>query len=390
MRWNKTRSPRESNAEPRQWPSPRGMVLTVLGVITLGVAILSVAVSYDILEPRFGAWAVPTVGALDALWVVFQATEILAGNNRRRALRVQVAGLALTAVNAAIPTAHLISDSSHFDLAFVITPLAIVATKGAWWLAMPSLGRKVSTGTRQRIETKRQQVADQLEEMEAEAAHRIELLALATALEEKVAEAERDYRKSKLKTQQTVVDTLHQQAVETEQTIAEKALPASVAAIQLPDLGTWTPAALALPGTPTGAELAARDTDGTQVNALAEGTGTPGGTPNPVPDEDPAHAAAHTAIAELAAIAGVPVPNPGEPLSDDQLDVVMRHLRYRKDPSESYRQARDAYRALGFVGSEARIRTAFTALMAKEHGARQSEDADTPEDAEGESEDTNA
>ncbi|MBJ6636954.1 hypothetical protein H4K36_01425 [Streptomyces sp. DHE7-1] len=45
----------------------------------------------------------PTVGALDALWVVFQATEILSCNNRRRAGRVRWAGLALTLVNAAIP-----------------------------------------------------------------------------------------------------------------------------------------------------------------------------------------------------------------------------------------------------------------------------------------------
>lgn len=89
-------------------PSPRGTVLSVLGLVTLGVAILSVAVSYQILEPAFGAWAVPVVGALDALWCVFQATEILAGNNRRRVWRVQAAGLTLTFVNAAIPTADLI------------------------------------------------------------------------------------------------------------------------------------------------------------------------------------------------------------------------------------------------------------------------------------------
>ena len=94
--------------------TPRGMVLGILGLVTLGVAVLSVAVSYQILEPKFGAWAVPTVGALDALWVVFQATEVLAGNNGRRARRVRWAGLALTAVNAAIPTAELLlRDGEH-------------------------------------------------------------------------------------------------------------------------------------------------------------------------------------------------------------------------------------------------------------------------------------
>ncbi|MEU9647288.1 hypothetical protein, partial [Streptomyces sp. NPDC048188] len=106
-------------------PSPRGTVLAVLGLVTLGVAILSVAVSYQILEPRFGGWAVPVVGALDALWCVFQATEILAGNNRGRRARVQAAGLALTFVNAAIPTADLIlSGPAGFDLAIVLSPVA--------------------------------------------------------------------------------------------------------------------------------------------------------------------------------------------------------------------------------------------------------------------------
>ncbi|KPC90324.1 hypothetical protein ADL27_36390, partial [Streptomyces sp. NRRL F-6602] len=78
--------------------SPRGLVLSVLGLVTLGVAVLSIFVSYTILEPRFGLWAVPTVAALDALWLVFQGAEILAGNNRGRARRVQLAGLALTVV----------------------------------------------------------------------------------------------------------------------------------------------------------------------------------------------------------------------------------------------------------------------------------------------------
>ncbi|GLW04776.1 hypothetical protein [Streptomyces lavendulae] len=100
--------------------APRELVLIVLGLVTLGVAVLSVSVSYQILEPPFGGWAVPTVGALDALWVVFQATEVLAGNNRGRARRVMAAGLALTAINAAIPTADLIINRAHgFELGSV-------------------------------------------------------------------------------------------------------------------------------------------------------------------------------------------------------------------------------------------------------------------------------
>jgi hypothetical protein len=353
-------------------PSPRGTVLTILGVITLGVAILSVAVSYQILEPRFGGWAVPTVGALDALWVVFQATEILAGNNRRRARRVQAGGLALTAVNAAIPTAHLIlSGPGGFDLAYVLTPVAIVATKGAWWMALPSLGRRVSAGTRQDLDTKRQDVADRLEEMEAEAAHRIEMLRLATTLEEQVAEAETAYRKSVLKTQQRMTEELHAQAEATAATVADKPLPAAVAAIALPALGQWTPTAPALPVTPdrdaTGTPAIGRHTTGTQVNAGADGTAARKGEQTVTLDE-------------LSAVAGVPVPEPGVPLSDGQIGVVLRHLRYSDDPPLSYRKARADYRSAGFVGSEERVRHVWGSVLAAEGGEETSEDADDSED----------
>ncbi|MET8130151.1 hypothetical protein ABZV67_38550 [Streptomyces sp. NPDC005065] len=347
---------------PKRLQRPRGMVLSVLGVITLAVAILSVAVTYDILEPWFGGWAVPTVGALDALWVVFQATEILAGNNRSRARRVQYAGLALTLINAAVPTAHLIlaaRGGAPLDLAVVITPIAVIATKGAWWMALPSLGRPVSDTTRQDLATKRQTVADRLEEMEAEAAHRIELLELATTLETRVAAAETKYRVSVLKAQQDMAQQLHGQAETTEKTIAEKPLPASVAAIRLPALEGWEPAAPALPGT----AVTDRNALGTQVSGLPLGNGTPSGTPDGTPAQRAARAAA---LADLAAVAGVPVPEPGEPLTDGQLDLVLRHLRYVDDPPQSYRQARDGFRDSGYVGSEERVRRAWGALMSKE------------------------
>ncbi|MFC7897544.1 hypothetical protein [Streptomyces sp. NPDC057381] len=361
-------------------PSRRGAVLSILGIITLGVALLSVAVSYRILEPRFGAWAVPTVGALDALWVVFQATEILAGNNRRRARRVQIAGLALTAVNAAIPTAHLVmSGPVGFDLAYVLTPVAIVATKFAWWWVLPSLGRKVSVGTRQALDTKRQEVDDRLEEMEAEAAHRIELLELATELETQVAKAETRYRRSVLKAQQTMTADLHEQAEATEKTVTEKALPAAVTAIRLPELGQWTPTAPALPVT------ADRDTTGTPSPALPRGRHTDGTQVNEDADSETTHprtGPSHTTVTldDLAAVAGVPVPEPGVPLSDDQIGVVIRHLRYSDDPPLSYRKARAGYRSAGFIGSEERVRHVWGAVLAAEDGEESSEDADDSED----------
>ncbi|MER5973287.1 hypothetical protein ABT112_26775 [Streptomyces sp. NPDC002055] len=399
-------SPRtDTNDTSKEWkaPSSRGTVLSILGVVTLGVAILSVAVSYKILEPKFGGWAVPTVGALDALWVVFQITEILAGNNSRRASRVRSAGLFLTAVNAAIPTAHLVLSGGKLDLAVVLTPLAIVATKTAWWFTLPSLGRRVSPTTRQKLDAKRQTVSDRLEEMEAEAAHRIELLELATTLEKGVAKAETAYRKSVLKRQQTTTKTLHKQAQATEKTVAETGLPDSVASIPLPVLEDWTPNAPALPGTPgrdasvtgtpalpagrdasgtdTGTDGTAsgtgRDTTGTQVNAGAQGAPSHPDAEAAHPEEEPSRQAAHTVtLEELAAVAGVPVPVPDAQLTDAQVGVVLRHLRYRDEPPASYRQARVDFRGAGFVGSEERIRQAWAALMTNEKtdGEETSED----------------
>ncbi|MFJ4276155.1 hypothetical protein ACIP29_37065 [Streptomyces coelicoflavus] len=371
-------------------PSPRGTVLSVLGVVTLGVAILSVAVSYQILEPRFGGWAVPVVGALDALWCVFQATEILAGNNRRRVRRVQAAGLALTFVNAAIPTADLIlSGPGGFDLAVVLTPVAIGFTKLAWWIALPSLGRRASAQTRQDLDSKRQEVDDRLEEMEAEAAHRIELLRTATSLEKRVSKEETRYRKAHLKMQQSATEALHKQAQSTQATVTEKALPASVAAIRLPELGEWTPTA---PPLPTAPALPAADRDASGTGESGSHAGQGDGVGNGAHARGTGRDAVRDRVTleQLATVTGVPTPEPGEQLTDGQLDVVLRHLRYRDEPPLSYRQAVASFREDGFVGSEKRVRRSWVALRAKEKNTTgtapqtpaDSEDAEADEECE--------
>ncbi|MGV9315183.1 hypothetical protein ACWDR0_23815 [Streptomyces sp. NPDC003691] len=388
--------------------SARSMVLAVLGVVTLGVAVLSVAVSFGILEPAFGGWAVPTVFALDALWVVCQAAEILAGNNHRRAKRVRWAGLSLTAVNAAIPTAELLlREGGRVDLAVVITPVAIVATKLAWWVALPALGRKASPGTRDRIEAKRQEVADRLEEMEAEAAHRIELLEVAQDLEARVAEAETAYRQAVLKARQTTVQALHAQAEATEETVTTMPLPAAVTGIVLPVLGEWTPERPVLPGRAgSGTATVPDDTEwgGTVTGPPALGTGAPGTVTMGVtqvstgPDGGPAHpgetgtdrvrdavtdpgteSVTGVTLTEIAAVAGVPTPARGEYLNDAQLAVVLRHLRHREDPPLSYRQAMTAFRQAGFVGGEERIRRTWAELLSREEDSP-SEHAGTPDE----------
>ncbi|KPC78272.1 hypothetical protein ADL27_48285 [Streptomyces sp. NRRL F-6602] len=91
-------------------------------------------------------------------------------------------------------------------------------------------------------------------------------------------------------------------------------------------------------------------------------------------------------LAGLAAVAGVPTPVPGEPLTDTQLLVVLRHMRHGDDPPRSYRQAMTVFRDEGFVGSEQRLRRTWGALMSEEEEATAAAGAGEPE-AEEESED---
>ncbi|WP_411152971.1 hypothetical protein [Streptomyces sp. A30] len=361
---NKNRNERE---EPRWSWSPRALVLGVLGAITLGVAVLSMAVSYQILNPAFGAWASPTVVALDALWVVLQATEVLAANNRSRTRRVQWAGMVLTAVIAAIPTVDLIltGTGQGFDLAVVLTPVAIVSTKSVWWLVLPSLGRRVSPATREAIAARRQEVADKLERMEADAADRIELLAVAGDLQERVSAAETGYRLSTLKAQKRMTDRLHGQAVSTADTVASKPLPELVATIALPELEGWEPPSLALPVTPVTRAV-------TQIS----------GANSKEAEESSRRERLLVTVAEIAAVTGVPTPVTGTPLTNDQITVVLRALRYSEDPPMSYRQAAAEFRRAGYLGGEDRVRPLWRELKRQESEEETEEAEESEEEAE--------
>ncbi|WP_411121289.1 hypothetical protein [Streptomyces sp. x-19] len=131
-----------------------------------------------------------------------------------------------------------------------------------------------------------------------------------------------------------------------------------------------------------GASTGDRDAEGMQVSApdapselLAVTGAAPTVTPvtPPVTEDRPDVTVA--TLEELAAVAGVSTPVPGERLTDEQLEVVLRHLRYRDDPPLSYRQAGTDFRDAGYVGSEQRVRKAWGALMSHE-------EADTARDVE--------
>jgi hypothetical protein len=74
-------------------------------------------------------------------------------------------------------------------------------------------------------------------------------------------------------------------------------------------------------------------------------------------------------LLEMAAVAGVELPEPGQTLSDEQLEVVLRWLRYAMKPPRSYRQAQAEFRKHGFKAREERVRNAWAEIEARETGA---------------------
>lgn len=74
-------------------------------------------------------------------------------------------------------------------------------------------------------------------------------------------------------------------------------------------------------------------------------------------------------LEELAAIEGIDTPQPGARLTDEQLAIVLRWLRYGMEPPRSYRQAQTEFRAAGFTAREERVRRVWGEIETREAGA---------------------
>ncbi|MGW7053108.1 hypothetical protein [Streptomyces sp. NPDC054887] len=74
-------------------------------------------------------------------------------------------------------------------------------------------------------------------------------------------------------------------------------------------------------------------------------------------------------LQELAEVAGIELPKPGVTMSDEQLEVVLRWLRYAMEPPRSYRQAQKAFRDAGFTAREERVRRVWGEIETRESKA---------------------
>jgi hypothetical protein len=110
----------------------------------------------------------------------------------------------------------------------------------------------------------------------------------------------------------------------------------------------------------------------TQATPEIEAVTTPPVTRHEMDTQGPvgqAPAKGSMTLAELAAVEGVDLPQPGATLSDEQLEVVLRWLRYAMEPPRSYRQAQAEFRAAGFKAREERVRRIWGEIETRETGA---------------------
>lgn len=71
-------------------------------------------------------------------------------------------------------------------------------------------------------------------------------------------------------------------------------------------------------------------------------------------------------LQELAQAGGVDLPEAGVTLSDEQLEIVLRWLRYSMEPPRSYRQAQEAFRKAGYRAREERVRRIWGEIETRE------------------------
>lgn len=315
-------------------------------------------------------WSIALV--YDALWIGSLRMSEVAIRQRSRIGMAVMLGLSLAALGVSTSTLLILGHAKVF--AFV--PVAAAAFMGLRLFANNVLA---DHATADRIAE--QSAADRnaralaaadarhlrstaVTDVLTETAGHLGEMARQIARAETLTEAEARINKARAKAEERLEKSDRKHG-EKAAAFAARPLTLTVTAPGTPALptGTGRPAASTNPTThpapqpalDTAAPQPVTDTD-TQVNTHADTmTGTA--------DTPPVHP---VTLADLAAVATVPTPVPGEPLTDAQLDVVLRYLRYTDDPPRSYRQARDEFRDRGFVGSEERIRRVWGALLTHE------------------------
>ncbi len=324
---------------------------------------------------RAAHWSLPVgLTGLSLGWTVYAVGEILA-HQAPAPLAYTVAGIydAVWLYALAMETAHRRQGSSgklpaSLGWLFLVTSVGVLVTHGLLYatavvavigavvpaaakatliMAVERDATRISPAAQQQIDAVRSATRDQVAIGRAVTRAKADRHTTAAALERE----ERKARGQAQKTRHKAAEKLSRVTENRPVADAPQEVPALFSDEDLARvLGQWTQDGVSLGVSPVSP----------QVSPVS-----------PAPELPASQGEGHTpldwqALAAVAAVAGVDTPEPGEPLSEEQLTVVLRWLRHSENPPLSYRKALAAYRAAGFSAKEERVRKAYAALIEAE------------------------
>ncbi|MFF1295624.1 MULTISPECIES: hypothetical protein [unclassified Streptomyces] len=316
------------------WSLPVGLTGLSLGWTVYAVG--------EILAHQAPAELALTVAVIyDAVWLYALAMETAHRRQGSKGMLPAVLGWVFLVTSVAVLFTHGLMYATL--VVAVIGAVVPAAAKATLIMAVERDATRISAGAQKQIDAVRSATRDQVAIGRAVTRAKVDRQKTAAVLE-------REERKARGQAQKV----RHEAAEELTKVTAEHPVP--VAPQEVPALFS--------------------DEDLARVlGQWSDGGVSPGVSPvspqvspvSPTPELPASQGAGHTpldwaALAGVASVAGVETPQPGEPLSEEQLTVVLRWLRHSDNPPLSYRKALAAYRAAGFSAKEERVRKAYAAL----------------------------
>ncbi|WP_020135857.1 hypothetical protein [Streptomyces sp. 351MFTsu5.1] len=321
---------------------------------------------------RLAHWSLPAgLTGLSLGWTVYAVGEILA-HQAPAPLAYTVAGIydAVWLYALAMETAHRRQGSkatlpTTLGWLFLVTSVGVLFTHGLLYatavvavigavvpaaakatliMAVEREATRISPAAQQQIDAVRSATRDQVAIGRAVTRAKTDRQTTAAVLERE----EQKARGKAQKTRHKAADKLAKVSERSPVTEVPEAVPALFSDEDLARvLGQWSDGGVSLGVSPVSP----------QVSPVSP-------TPELPASQGEGHAPLDwSALVQVAAVAGVETPEPGEPLSEEQLTVVLRWLRHSENPPLSYRKALAAYRAAGFIAKEERVRKAYAALI---------------------------
>ncbi|MCG7204142.1 hypothetical protein [Streptomyces arenae] len=289
-----------------------------------------------------GPLAYTVAGIYDAVWLYALAMETAHRRQGSKGTLPAVLGWVFLVTSVGVLFTHGLMYATA--AVAVIGAVVPAAAKATLIMAVERESTRISSGAQQQIDAVRSATRDQVAIGRAVTRAKVDRHKTSAVLE-------REERKARGKAQKV----RHEAAAELTKLTQEhpvdddvREVPALFSDEDLVQvLGQWSGEGVSPGVSPVSPQVGA-------VSPIGELTGPHGAGHGPVD---------LSGLAGVAAVAGVETPAPGEPLSEEQLTVVLRWLRHSDNPPLSYRKALAAYRAAGFSAKEERVRKAYAALI---------------------------